>query len=861
MSESKSNILTDGAPDVQESIDTYIAPIKSKKTKNLRKKRKHDNLKIVRYNPEAETGLAASQVNSRYEDNLVNVRSGHYSKSTIGIICSNLFTFFNFLCAVCVVALAVVHASFLNYTFVFTYLFNLTISVIQEIIAKLMIEKLSFIKAPTATVIRSGKEYKIPVTEIVLDDVIKLETGDQISADCKILKGSAEINESLLTGESLPVKKTVGGDLLAGSYITGGSVTAQADKIGDDCYIEKLSAKAKKFKKPHSELLNSINWILRIVGILILPIGLGVLYNNWHVMLVDPSAVGYGFVANGVITAKGATEIVTRSTVVIIGMIPAGIFLLTTLALSVGVMRLAKCHTSVQDMYSLEMLARVDVLCMDKTGTITDGRMKVSNCIIFNSNYRFNVNDIVSSIEYALKDNNQTAQALRNYFGAQMKFISSAVIPFSSARKYSAVSLLDKEEDIGTFALGAPEFILKKQNIPKAVSDQIKRYTELGQRVLLLTHSVKQIENDLIPTDMAPLALITLTDNIRADAIQTIDWFKKNEVAVKVISGDNPVTVSEVARRAGVEGADNYISLEGLSNSEVVNAANKYTVFGRVTPEQKAMLVKAIKSAGHTVAMTGDGVNDILAMKESDCSITVAAGSDAAKNIAHLVLLDNNFNSMPQVVAQGRRVVNNIEKSASLYLMKTMFTAIFAIISIIRGAAYPFNNQMMILMEILVIGASSFVLSLQSNTNKVKGKFISYVITHSIPGALLLVFNVYALEVFQTLPLNINIPLAYKDTLSVVVLTFGGIVYLYRVCEPFNLFRAFLYISITVTAVFFVFTLMPLLDMNNLNYNFTENWKYVSLVFSIIMLDFPLSKLLIIITTSIKKSFTVTKQQ
>ena len=829
---------------LDDKIDEYINPhVISKADKKKLPKKPVEIAETDRFKPDISKGLTLEQVNVRIAQLQTNVKGKVYSKSVGKIICSNLFTFFNLLCVICVAALLFVNiqatrpeekVGIFNFTFIVVYAINLAVGIIQEIKAKKTIEKLSILNEPVATVVRNGKQTDIPVTGIVLDDIVKFSAGNQISIDGTVLEGNLEVNESMLTGESVPVKKKVGDTILAGSFVVSGVAYVVADKVGESRYIQTLSARAKKFKKPASELMTTLQWIIRSVGILIVPIGIGVLLTNRGRLIADGDPL---YVLNGHLTQIGLVETVKRTTSVVIGMIPAGMFLLTTLALAVGVIRLAKKNTSVQDMYALEMLARVDVLCLDKTGTITDGRMRVANCVMYDSKFRYSVKDIVSSMQHALPDNNQTSTAMRNYFGSEKKLIASASIPFSSARKYSAVTFAD----CGTFALGAPEFIIEKKFMPASLINQIKHYSAMGQRVLLLARSDRSISGEAIPSDMKPFALITLNDNIRRDAIKTIDWFKKNDVNVKVISGDNPVTVSEVAKRAGVEGADKYVSLEGMSEAEVIACATKFNVFGRVTPEQKAILVKALKNAGHTVAMTGDGVNDILAMKESDCSVTVATGSDATKNIAHIVLMDNNFNSMPQVVAEGRRVINNIEKSSSLFLMKTLFTMIFALISIIRRELFPFDSQMMMLLELPVIGLGSFALSMQPNDKKVEGKFVGYLISHAIPAAAVLILNVFVIELIARycyVEPNV-LPIDVKDTLNMAALTFGGIAYLHIICKPYDAYKATLVAFITLVCVVFLCTpqLMSFLNKPSLFYDFTRYWGNIALLVALINID------------------------
>ena len=817
--------------------------------KNIKPKKKKGQIP-ERFDPDLTYGLSSEQVNIRLIQNKVNIGKKQHSKSIPKIIFSNIFTVFNLLCAICVVALAVVNAPILNYVFTLTYIFNITINIVQEIRAKKTIEKLSIMNQPTATVLRNGEFKSISTKGIVLDDIIKFTLGNQIAADCTVLEGEIEVNESVLTGESVPIKKQAGDTILAGSYVVSGTALAVADKVGDDRYIQILADKAKKAKMPSSELLRSLQWIIRTIGFLIVPIGLLVLYTNYNATLNENYSA---FVSKGVVTPQGWTEIVTRTTSVIIGMIPAGMFLLTTLALAVGVIRLAQKKTSVQDMYALERLARVDVLCLDKTGTITDGRMRVTNCVIFDSEHKYAVDRIISSMMAVLNDNNQTALALRKYFGGKGDMIATASIPFSSERKYSAVSFSGEKGETDTYFIGAPEFLIDKNLLNKKVSDTIYRYTLMGQRVILLAHSSKELSEGTLPDGISPIALITLTDNIRKNAIKTIEWFKNNDVQVKVISGDNPITVSEVAKRAGIEGADKYVSLEGMADSEIASVANKYNVFGRVSPEQKAILVRALKSYGHTVAMTGDGVNDIIAMKESDCAVTVASGTDATKNVAHIVLMDNDFNSLPQVVYEGRRVINNIQRTSSLYLMKTLFIIIFAILAIVRGTRFALNNQMMILLETVVIGLGSLFLSMEKNTNKVEGKFISYVFTYAIPGAIVLTMNVLAFDIIGNIPwLALDIPVDYKDTLCVAALTFGGLVHLYVICKPFNLYRTILVLSLTTICTVITVFFMPIFKLPNFFHDITNNWPYLFIILCLIQFDVPVDKFFTMINEKIR---------
>ena len=784
-----------GAPAENPAAQPLAKTEKTNKTNKPNKNQKEET-EIVRFLPDKNFGLTEAQVASRNEQGLKNSAPKKFSKTYGSIFFGNIFTFFNFLCVFAAVALALAHAPVSQFTFVLIFSCNIVVAIVQEIRAKVKIDKLSILSAPTAKVLRGGKKKEIPVDEIVLDDVLFLSSGQQIPADCVMLDGAGDVNEALLTGESVPIKKAEGDALLAGSFVTGGRLTARVDKIGADTYINRLTARAKKYKRPNSEIINSIYLFIKLIGLMIVPVAVCMFFTNLKaegIEWADIQSRG-GFMQ--ILLSTGTFDSVIQKTFsVVIGMIPSGLLLLTTVALSVGMIRLAKYNTLVQDMYSLEMLARVNVLCLDKTGTITDGRMRVSDCVLLNNPTEYTVDDILGSMLASLDDNNQTSIALYERFGHSSALQATAQIPFSSVRKLSAVSF----GDVGTFAMGAPEFVLKPMTA--RVEKLVKQYAQMGLRVLVLAHTPGQILGDKLPVLFRPVAIITLSDNIRPDAIDTIRWFKKNDVAVKVISGDNPVTVSEVARRAGIVNASQFISLEGLSPLEVETAANEYTVFGRVTPEQKAILIRSIKKAGNTVAMTGDGVNDILAMKEADCAVSVASGSEAARNVSNLVLQDNNFASMPKIVNEGRRVINNIKNSASLYIMKTLLTLILAVICISTGSKYFFTTNNMILYEVLISAVPSFVLSLQPNNSRVKGKIIPFVISRALPGAITMALGIVTLDIINhgSLAYIFDFAKASGETISlyepmlILSLTFTGLVMLLRICQPLNLIRTVLF--------------------------------------------------------------------
>ena len=804
------------------------------------------NTKVERFSPKLNKGLSNEQVETRFKQFLFNDTNKKYSRSYASIFIGNICTFFNLLCLLAFIALLLANTQkFSNYLVIVITTANIVIGIVQEIRSKLAIDKLSILSSNTVKVIRDGETIEIPTKEIVVDDVIILDMGNQVPADCILAEGTVEVNESLLTGESIAIKKQIGDILYAGSFISSGNGKFRVEKVGKETYLEKLSSKAKKYKRPNSELMNSTKLIIKCISILIIPIAIGTFLRTYASVKglppTDPTFTDASVFA-GIFSAN-INYAIQRTCTVIIGMIPSGMLLLTSLALAVGIIRLAKSNTLVQDMYSLEMLARVNVLCLDKTGTITDGRMKVNDTVILNTVGDHSINDIMGSMLRELDGNNQTSIALYNHFGFSEKYSAIAKIPFSSKRKFSAVTF----EEIGTFAMGAPEFVLKP--CPAKVERIVKQYAQMGLRVIVLAHSSTAISGEKLPAVMKPIAIISIADNVREDAVETIKWFKDNDVNVKVISGDNPVTVAEVAKRAGIAHAEKFISLDGLNEREVENVANKYTVFGRVSPEQKAILVRSIKAEGNTVAMTGDGVNDILALKEADCAISVASGSEAARNVSHLVLMDNNFGSMPKVVSEGRRVINNIQNSSSLYLMKTLFTAILATICICMARPYLFMPANMLLLETAIIGIPSFFLSLQPNKDRVQGKFISHVMSGAVSGALLMIICVMAM--YLTTEIS---PTIFDDkhrmAMCMIALTFSGFVMVFRLCQPFNAYRIVLCLSVLAICVLALYiTTLPVAIIQDMLYDgWSElKWDYGQILTIVVVIEaaFPLSGWLI----------------
>ena len=765
----------------EENGKVYKAPriLENKeKVKKEKKSKKAERKEIERLTPSHKTGLTEAEVEQRTLDGYNNVVENKNTKTYAQIFLSNIFTFFNILCLTVAIALLVAKAPIKYLVFMVPFSCNLIIGIIQEIRAKITVEKISLMVSPTATVVRDKVEKDIPVEELVLDDIVSFTNGKQICADCIVVDGEVEVNESLLTGESVAIKKKKGATLYSGSFVVSGKCYARVDKVGNDSYTAQLSAKAKRYQKPKSELMNTLNTIMKLIGVAIIPLT--------TLTFIDVSKNA---------TTTEAVFYTAGSTV---GMIPAGMFLLTSMALAVGVIKLATKRTLVQDLYSIEMLARADVLCLDKTGTITDGTMKVFSVIQVNNSFDQNITDIVGSMLTAFDDNNQTSQALAMHFGYSKEFTAKEIIPFSSARKFSAVTFKNGE----TYMYGAPEFVMKQKNAE--LEKQVKSYAQKGFRVLLLAKVSGEINGEKISDKRDPICLIIIEDHIREAAPATIQWFKNNGVQIKIISGDNPVTVSEVSRRVGIDKANLYISLEGLSEQQVIEAAEKYTVFGRVSPEQKSILVKALKSRGHKVAMTGDGVNDILALKEADCSIAMASGSEATRNVSSLVLLDSNFSSMPDVVAEGRRVVNNIQNTSSLFLMKTVFTMLMTIFYLcLPNEHYQFTTIHMMLLEMLVIGAAGFFLALQPNNSTIKGKFFSNLMAKVLPSALLFTINAIACYVFDLFTGDTG----QFITMTSLTITFTGIMVLYTLCKPFNAYRGVMFVGILAALVLALTTL------------------------------------------------------
>ena len=754
------------------------------------------------------TGLTDEEVRQRVEEGLTNKADISTDKTTKEIVISNVFTYFNLIFLVITILLIMV-GSFRNLTFLPIIIGNTVIGIVQEIRAKKTLEKMSLLNAPHADVIRNGSVKQISTDELVKDDVILLTAGKQICADAVVISGNIQVNESLLTGEADEVEKTEGSTLMSGSFVVSGECYARLEKVGNESYISRLSLEAKSMgDKEQSEMIRSINLIVKWVGIVIIPIGLILFWQSHFV--------------NG----ESITKSVTSTVAAIIGMIPEGLYLLTTVALALSTMKLARKKVLLHDMKSIETLARVDVLCVDKTGTITEPDMKLKDIFLCKNSGADGtqtaltideLKSLISDYANASVDNNATMLALKAYAADALTNNTSALHrtalsqqAFSSSLKYGSVTFSD-----GTYLLGAPEFIMHDDF--SRIEEEIIPYADKGDRVLLFAkYDGENVENG-INGSVTPLGFVALANPIRANAVKTFEYFKSQGVAIKVISGDNPRTVSQIAIQAGIENAESFVDAATLDTEDkIADAVNKYTVFGRVTPKQKKQLVKALQAKGHTVAMTGDGVNDILAMKDADCSVAMASGSEAAAQAAQVVLLDSDFAHMPDVVYEGRRVVNNIQRSASLFLVKNIFSLLLSLFSVILMVTYPLEPAQVSLISMFTIGVPGFLLALEQNKDRIKGHFITNVMLKALPGGLTDVIAVGALvvcgEVFCISDASIG-------TIATLVLSVVGFMILFKISEPLNGMKYAVIIGNIAGLVFsgfFLKKLFALTDLSNI---------------------------------------------
>lgn len=739
-------------------------------------------------------GLNDAEVEERIRKNLVNYDTSVPTKSIKQILAGNFFTLFNFLNLFLAFAIFSV-GSYKNMLFMLVVILNTAISTYQEIHSKRIIDKLSIMASSKANVIRNGKKEQISINSIVLDDILEFTTGNQVVTDSIIQTGEVEVDESFITGESDTIFKQAGDMLLSGSFIVSGKCIAKVEHIAEQNYTAQISNEAKYMKKVKSEIMLSLNKIIKVLSFAIIPIGVLLFMSQLH------------------LTGNNLELSVVKTVAAVIGMIPEGLVLLTSTVLAISVMRLGENGVLAQELYCIEILARVDTLCLDKTGTLTEGSMEVKGIVGVNTNTN-NMANILANIAKFSPDTNSTISAIReSYSNITNEFMPATIIPFSSKTKWSGIYF----ENEGSYIIGAPEFVLGSHY--NQYSEQVEHYSN-DYRVIVLAKSYNNFNDKALPNDIELLGFVLISDKIRKDANQTLKYFEKQGVDIKIISGDNPITVSKIAKQVGVKNYDNYIDMSTILNDdEIKQIATKYTIFGRVTPSQKKALILALKEAGRTVAMTGDGVNDVLALKEADCSIAMASGSDATKNVSQLVLLDSNFASMPKVVVEGRRTINNIERSASLFLTKTIYSSILAVLFLFIGEAYPFIPIQLTLISMVTIGIPSFLLALEPNRDMVRGRFLSNVISRAIPTALSTILNIILITILNKFGY-------ISDTTypSLCVISTGaiGILFLFSLAKtrknenkklPFSRFRLLLSLAMLALFAFCLTTLRELFSI------------------------------------------------
>lgn len=743
--------------------------------------------------PDSELGLSSAQAQERVDAGWANLPIDPPGKTVGQIVRSNVFTYFNmlfFFLAACVLAVG----SWQNVMFMGVVLANIAIGIVQELRSKSTLDKLTLLTAPQGAVIRDGRRRKIPTSEMVRDDIVEFSAGDQIFADAVVVAGECSANEALITGEADEIKKKPGDELLSGSFVVSGQCRARLTRVGADSFANRLTLEAKAAKPPQqSEMMRSLTRLVQVIGIAIIPLG---------ILMAVKEIVWLGrSVSDGVVATVAS----------LIGMIPEGLYLLTSMALAAGVVRLAQKRTLVHDMGCIETLARVDVLCVDKTGTVTENKMTVEDVVPLCPE-RFEESDIrliMADYVAAMRADNDTMAALRRYFTGEVKQPAIKAVPFTSAKKFGGVSFHEDE----TYLLGAPDVLLGERGGKYA--KQIDAYSAKGCRVLLLGLYDGDPEDERPEAGLMPIALILLSNKIREEAPETFKYFAAQGVAIKVISGDNALAVSEVAKRAGIRGAENYVDARTLETDEdIAEAVERYTVFGRVTPDQKRRFVRALKSAGHTVAMTGDGVNDVLALKEADCSVAMASGSDAACQVSHIVLLESNFAAMPSVVAEGRRVINNIERSASLFLVKNIFSFILAVITLVFTLPYPVTSAQMSLVSALTIGIPGFILAMEPNSARIKGRFLPNVVGRALPGGLTDLFLVLGAILFC---LVFELPEDMMGTICTVILCVVGLMVVHRTCKPYDLLRRAMMVALVVGFGICVLVLPELFTISKLD--------------------------------------------
>lgn len=763
-------------------------------------------------NTNINTGLTSDEAAERVKNGLSNGDMDIKTKSVKRIFFDNIFTFFN-LINTALAVLVLITGSFKNVLFMGIIISNIAIGIFQELRSKRVIDRLSIISAPKARLLRDGKEITLPVSEVVVDDIMLLSTGNQICADAVVAEGECEANESLVTGESDAISKKPGDKLISGSFVVSGSVKAQATHVGANSTSGKITSGAKYIKKRSSEMMKAIDTIIRIVAFCIIPFGIVLFLKAF--LLIKLSF------EEGVVSTVAA----------LIALIPEGLVLLTSIALAISSIRLARRQTLCQDLYCVEALARVDVLCLDKTGTITEGSQIVTEIVPLDK--KFNVNMALSAFAAAFEDKNPTLSAIAEKFSEKPDVKPKRTIAFSSARKWSAAEF----DGLGTIAVGAPSFVLGSAY--ESIREKCERFTENGFRTLVVAGSDKPLGDNALPSDITARALVVMSDKLRDSAPEVFRYFKEQGVALKVISGDDPRTVSTIAIRAGLDNAENYVDMTGISEDELPTLVEKCSIFGRVTPDMKLSIIKALKANGHKTAMAGDGVNDVPALREADCSVTVQAGSDAARAVSQIVLMNNDFASMPLVVQEGRRCINNIQRSAALFLTKTIFAFLLAVAFLFLPYEYPFKPIQMTLVSALTIGAPSFLLALEPNRSIVRGSFLKNVLWKAAPGGISAALGIGLIMVTRAV---FDFPADEASTMSLLLMGAAFFGALFGICLPFNKTRAVMF-----TALAAVFCLVPIISPTIRGFFYFEllsvkEWAVLGVLIAIVwILEFLLS--------------------
>ena len=749
-------------------------------------------------------GLNEKQVEERIKKGLNNYDTTIETKSIKQIFKTNICTLFNFL-NLFLGLLILIIGSYKNLLFLGTIFCNTFIGIIQELRSKKIIDKLALISSKTVTVIRNSKKTKININEIVLDDIIVLSTGNQIVTDSVILEGTVEVNEALITGEIDPIKKEKGDELLSGSFIISGECKAQVIHVREDNYTYKITKDAKYIKPIGSEIMKSLKQIIKLISYIIIPFGI------------------IFFLKQININSNGLENSIINTVAALISIIPDGLMLLTSTVMAISVIKLSNYKVLVQELYCIENLARVDTICFDKTGTLTKGTMKVTNYIKFKE---IDFESIIKEICYHLDNHNSTMTALINRYGKETKLKVKEIIPFSSEKKWSGITL----ENNKTYIIGALEVILKE--IPNNIKKQVDKYTK-EYRIILLAESNYEFKNGNLPKNITPLGIFLIEDELRKDSKKTIEFLEKNDVDVKIISGDNPKTVSQIAKRLNLSFADKYIDTSKLTEEELKKSVLNYSIFGRVTPQGKKILIKALQDNKRTVAMTGDGVNDVLALKQADCAIALAQGSEAARNVSQLVLLNSDFNAIPEIVKEGRRVINNIERSASLFITKTLYSLLLLILFLFVSLPYPFIPIQLTLTSVFTIGIPSFILALEPNSERIKGNFLTNVVAIAFPTAITIVFSIILLLLTTTI---INIKPIDVATLGILLIGTIGFMHIYRISKPLNLIRKTLLIAMITSFLIAVLGLEKLFSLSVITSSITSIYL-ILMLFSYLFLS------------------------